>query len=111
MGNKTKELSTNCPNLKGVERRFRGKGRSLNCGIVQARLFVALSRVCRDQFSIASELSLASEPTSAPDISICNYSRLDWLHDEMQVEELPVAVVEILSPTQSVNETISKIET
>ena len=83
---------------------------SFNHGIVQANLIVALNVACRDRFSIASELSLASEPPMTPDVSVCNMRKPDWLHDEKQVAQAPLTVVEITSPSQSVDDFIPKIE-
>ncbi len=84
---------------------------SFNHGVVQANLIVALNAACRDRSLIASELSLASEPPMTPDISICSLRQPDWLHDEVRAADPPITVVEILSPSQSVNEVIPKIET
>ena len=83
---------------------------SFNHGIVQANLIVALNVACRDRFSIASELSLASEPPMTPDISVCNMRKPDWLHDEIHVAQAPLTTVEITSPGQSVDDFIPKIE-
>lgn len=83
---------------------------SFNHGVVQANLIVALNFACRDRFLIASELSLASEPPMTPDISICSLRQPDWLHDEIRVAEAPLATVEIVSPSQSINDFVPRIE-
>jgi Uma2 family endonuclease len=91
--------------------RERGKPMpSFNHGIAQANLIFALNLACRDRFSIASELSLASEPPMTPDVSVCNMRQPDWLHDEPLLAEPPVAAVEIISPFESVDDRIPKIE-
>ncbi len=92
--------------------RERGKPMpSFNHYYVQSQLHVALHAACGDRFIVGGELSLATEPSTTPDISICNFRNPDWLHDEIRAADPPIAVVEILSPSQSVNEIIPKIET
>ena len=90
-----------------------GRGKpipSFNHGIVQTNLIVALSAACRDRFSIVSELSLATDPPSIPDVSVCNLRQPDWLHDELRVSEAPLNVIEIVSPSQRINDLIPRIE-
>ena len=84
---------------------------SFNHFYVQSQLQIALHAACGDRFFVGGELSLATEPSTTPDLSICNFRDPDWLHDEVHASEPPVTVVEILSPSQSVNEIIPKIET
>ena len=92
--------------------RERGKPMpSFNHYYVQSQLQIALHAACRDRYFVGGELSLATEPSTTPDISICNFRHPDWLHDEIRAADPPIAVVEILSPSQSVNEIIPKIET
>ena len=92
--------------------RERGKPMpSFNHYYVQSQLHIALHAACGDRFIVGGELSLATEPSTTPDISICNFRHPDWLHDEIRAADPPITVVEILSPTQSVNEIIPKIET
>ena len=83
---------------------------SYNHGIVQANLILSLNVACRDRFSIASELSLASEPPMTPDVSVCRLRQPDWLHDEIRVTEAPLTAMEIVSPSQSINDFIPRIE-
>lgn len=84
---------------------------SFNHFYVQSQLQFALHAGCGDRFLVGGELSLATEPLTTPDLSICNFRDPDWLHDEVRASEPPITVVEILSPSQSVNEIIPKIET
>ena len=92
--------------------RERGKPMpSFNHYYVQSQLQIALHAACRDRYFVGGELSLATEPSTTPDISICNFRHPDWLHDEIRAADPPITVVEILSPSQSVNEIIPKIET
>ncbi len=84
---------------------------SFNHFYVQSQLQFALHEACGDRFLVGGELSLASEPPVTSDISICSLRQPDWLHDEVRASDPPVTVVEILSPSQSVNEIVPKIET
>ncbi len=84
---------------------------SFNHFYVQSQLQFALHEACGDRFFVGGELSLASEPPVTSDISICSLRQPDWLHDEVRASDPPVTVVEILSPSQSVNEIVPKIET
>ena len=84
---------------------------SFNHFFVQSQLQFALHAACGDRFFVGGELSLATEPLTTPDLSICNFRAPDWLHDDLRASEPPITVVEILSPSQSVNEIVPKIET
>jgi|GEM_PF-2355110 len=79
---------------------------SFNHYYVQSQLHVALHAACGERFFVGGELSLATEPTTTPDISIRNFRNPDWLQDEIRAAGPPIAVVEFLSPYQSVNEII-----
>ncbi len=81
---------------------------SLNHGSIQANLIMELAAF-RKKFRITSETSLALDQwPSVPDISIFPKSELDLLNDEIAVKEAPLCVIEILSPTQSLNELTTK---
>ncbi|OQY59648.1 MAG: hypothetical protein B6245_05590 [Desulfobacteraceae bacterium 4572_88] len=45
-----------------------------------------------------------------PDIALYEKQRIDFLHDKIKAEEPPILLVEILSPTQAVNEITDKFE-
>ncbi len=49
---------------------------SFNHYYVQSQLHVALHAACGDRFFVGGELSLATEQTTTPDISICNFDIL-----------------------------------
>ena len=83
---------------------------SYNHYYVQLQLQYALHSACGERFLVGGELTLATDPSTTPDISICRFRQPDWLHDEVRTADPPVTVVEILSPSQSVNEVIPKIE-
>ncbi|MBI3958930.1 MAG: Uma2 family endonuclease [Chloroflexi bacterium] len=83
---------------------------SLNHSLAQSALIVELSRKYGDEYTILSELTLEMYPAATPDVAI--YPRLspNWLRDEIRKTQPPLLVVEIISPSQSVDELIPKIE-
>lgn len=83
---------------------------SFNHGVLQAKLIVALNDASQDRFLIASELFLGSEPPMTPDVALCNLRQPNWLHDEIRVAEPPLTTVEIVSPSQSINDFVPRIE-
>ncbi len=91
--------------------RERGKPMpSLNHGLVQTFLSAALLRY-RKKYSIVSELSLELDGSSSvPDISIYPKLPMDWRHDHVKKTDPPLTVIEILSPTQSLDSVVKKTE-
>ena len=83
---------------------------SLNHGVVQAKLSFALISACQDQYLVGSEITLATEPPLTPDLIVSSERQLDWLRDEIRVAEAPLTVFEIVTPSQSTNEFIPRIE-
>lgn len=82
---------------------------SFNHAKIQLRIGQQLLNTYEDQFDILSELSLeAPNLPSVPDISIFPAKPSDWLDDEIKVSEIPLTVVEILSPSQTVTELTNK---
>ncbi|MDX2134598.1 MAG: Uma2 family endonuclease [Saprospiraceae bacterium] len=82
---------------------------SLNHALVQSRLIVALSVRYADRYNIASELSLdLFDWPSVPDVSIFPFAPLNLREDVVAVTEPPLGVVEIISPTQSLNSLVEK---
>ena len=81
---------------------------SLNHGTIQANLIMELAKF-RKQFRITSEttLELGKWP-SVPDISIFPKSEMDLWNDETAVKSAPLCAIEILSPSQSLNELTTK---
>ena len=89
----------------------RGKPRPIyNHFFVQTQLQHALRAACGDRYIVGGELTLATEPSTTPEISVCNFRQPDWLHDEIRAADPPIAVVEIMSPSQSVEDIVPKIE-
>ncbi len=82
---------------------------SLNHGTVQANLIVAIANLYRGTYKVISELSLSlSEWPSVPDLSLYAYRPLDLRSDVTAMTEPPLCTVEIISPTQSLNELTDK---
>ena len=64
-----------------------------------------------EKYSIVSELSLELDGQPfVPDISVYPKLRVDWQHDHVKKTEPPLMVVEILSPTQSLDSLVQKAE-
>ncbi len=81
---------------------------SLNHSAIQSNLIMELSP-WRKKFRITSELNLdLSEWPSVPDLSILPKQPLDLDNDTVAVAEPPICVIEIISPTQSLNELTAK---
>ncbi|MBI5916307.1 MAG: Uma2 family endonuclease [Bacteroidetes bacterium] len=81
---------------------------SFNHGTIQANLIMELAEF-RNKFRITSETSLNLDQwPSVPDISMFPKSEMDLWNDEIAVKEPPLCVIEILSPTQSLNDLTSK---
>jgi Uma2 family endonuclease len=82
---------------------------SFNHGSVQANLIALLYAF--KNFRVVSELSLdLTDWVSVPDLSIYNKRPLDFKNDQIKVKEAPICVIEIISPTQSLNELTEKAE-
>jgi Uma2 family endonuclease len=81
---------------------------SKNHGIVQSSLICALMQR-RDEFTVISELSLELDGQPlVPDISVFSKLPVDWRNDEIKLTDAPTWVIEILSPTQAVDDLIKK---
>jgi Uma2 family endonuclease len=80
-------------------------------GIVQARLIIELGRLYENKFIIVSEVSLEIGDFSAtPDIAIYPLIPIDWFEDRVKMNEPPLLVIEIVSPTQGMQEVEHKIK-
>lgn len=76
---------------------------------VQTNLILEIGFHYREQYDLLSELSLELKDwESVPDISIYPKSEADYSEDEIRVTEPPLCAIEILSPTQSLQELITK---
>jgi len=77
-------------------------------GFLQNLLGVLLSQLYSNQFMFIQELSLDSTPPSTPDICIYPKRKLDVRTVAAREKEAPLTTIEILSPSQSVNELMHK---
>ena len=79
--------------------------------IIQNNLGFILNLNYRNKYQFLSELSIEIDGwSSVPDIAIYPKMEIDYLHDEIHVTEVPLCTIEILSPTQSLNDLTSKVE-
>jgi Uma2 family endonuclease len=63
-----------------------------------------------EQFNIHIELTIEINGHDyVPDIAVYEQRGIDFLHDTIKTQEMPMLIVEILSPTQSVREVTEKI--
>ncbi len=95
------ELSTIAPDLSyEIER---GKPMpSLNHGIIQHNIGFELAAF-RKQYRIATEVTLRLDGwPSTPDIIILPKGKVDFHRDQIELHEPPLGVIEIISPSQSV---------
>jgi Uma2 family endonuclease len=77
---------------------------SLNHGTIQANLIGELLHF-KKTYRVISELSLdLSDWSSVPDISIYPRSPLDLQNDVVGMTEPPLCIIEIISPSQTLNE-------
>ena len=82
---------------------------SLNHSIVQLNLGSELRTRYKNRYRIASELSLdLSDWSSVPDICLYPFRPLDLQNDQVAVTEPPLCTIEIISPSQSLNELLYK---
>jgi Uma2 family endonuclease len=78
-------------------------------GYVQSKLISNLDQSYGDKYTLFSELSLQLNTwDSVPDVSIFPIMNIDYSQDEIKVTEPPLCAIEILSPSQSMQELISK---
>ena len=93
--------------------RERGKPTpTLNHAYVQSTLLVELNIRYRKTHTFLSELNItmSERPDAVPDIAIYPKLKIDFLHDITSMTEMPLTVIEIVSPPQSDAEIIAKFE-
>jgi Uma2 family endonuclease len=102
----------NADNKETEYERERGKPMpTKNHGFVQANLIITLSQRYKQQYRIASEVTIGLlQRYATPDICLYPYSPMNMRHDEYPVAAPPLLVVEILSPSQSISELLDKAE-
>ncbi len=77
-------------------------------GVIQHKIGFLLELQYADRFQFPNELSLATTPGSTPDICIFHKRKLDLKTTMAREEEVPITTIEILSPSQSINELMHK---
>jgi Uma2 family endonuclease len=83
---------------------------SKNHSKIEARLSFALISRYDEKYDVFSELSLELNSGKAnPDLAIYPTMQDDWEHDEAKMKIPPITTIEILSPTQPLNEFVEKM--
>lgn len=77
-------------------------------GLLQSKISNLLDKGYGDKFMFPNELSLDSSPPSTPDICIYPKKKVDVKTIAAKEKEPPLTTIEILSPSQSVNELMHK---
>jgi Uma2 family endonuclease len=78
----------------------------------QTRLIVEFAKKYELKYVLFSELTLRlpnSFQDYVPDLTIYEVGKLSMTEEEVQVQEVPLGVVEIMSPSQSLEEMVGKI--
>jgi len=82
---------------------------SLNHSLIQANLIIQLGLLYKNNYRVASELSLdLADWPSVPDICIFPRMPLDLQNDVTAVTQAPLCTIEIISPSQSLTELVTK---
>ncbi|MFM9947548.1 MAG: Uma2 family endonuclease [Saprospiraceae bacterium] len=82
---------------------------SKNHALIQSRLIIALALKYSDLYDFMSEATLeVSGEQKIPDIAIYPKLVFDPLRDEISMKALPLCAIEILSPSQSLDELVNK---
>jgi Uma2 family endonuclease len=84
---------------------------SKNHSIVQGNLTTEINILYRKQFTLMPEIeiSMPEKPNCVPDIAIYPKLKFDFLDDELTMTEMPLTAIEIVSPSQSDNDILKKI--
>jgi len=73
-------------------------------GVLQADLIFLLKLNYQKKYQISSEVSLATTPSSTPDVTIFPKKKLSLKTIKAKEEEAPITTIEIQSPSQSIEE-------
>ena len=76
-------------------------------GVIQRKLSALLDKY-ENQYLIASEVTLNTTPASTPDLVISKKRKLRWKDMEAKEKEAPIATIEILSPSQTIDDLLDK---
>ena len=83
---------------------------SINHSELQTRLGFLLMTAYRQAYSVYTELDFAfASGKTRPDLCIMPKRKVDWLADEIVVQDVPLTTIEILSPEQSLNSLTDRI--
>lgn len=83
---------------------------SYNHSLLQGHLAFLLLSAYRNQYSILTELDFEfASGKTRPDLCIMPKRKVDWLTDEIIVQDVPLTTIEILSPEQSLNSLTDRI--
>lgn len=78
-------------------------------GAIQTKLAVLLNQYS-NKFQFPSEVSLSTNPPTTPDLCIYPQKKLDWRTIAAKESEMPLTTIEILSPSQALDELVAKAE-
>jgi Uma2 family endonuclease len=85
---------------------------SKNHAIIQGNAYFELRNQYNDQFDVLTELSLdLTTGKAVPDLCIYEKTPRNWQVDVIKTKEAPLLAIEILSPKQSLNDIVDKINT
>ncbi len=83
---------------------------SINRAELQSHLSFLLRAAYRQQYSIYTELDFDfAAGKTRPDLCIMPKRKVDWLADEIIVQDVPITTIEILLPEQSLNSLTDRI--
>lgn len=84
---------------------------SKNHALIQVYLIIAMQHLL-NRYSILSEvrIEMPEKPDLIPDLSVYPKLEIDFKHDQTAMNEMPLVAIEIMSPNQSNDETLAKIE-
>ncbi|MEZ0608075.1 Uma2 family endonuclease [Fibrella sp. WM1] len=85
---------------------------TFNHAIVQGNLLFLLKAGHRNTYTILPEINITmpERPDTVPDLAIYLKLPVDFLHDIQSMTQIPLTVVEIISPSQSNDEILAKFE-
>lgn len=81
---------------------------NLTHGVIQTNITFALQLSYREEYMFPSELSLATKPSSTPDICIYPLKTVDRRTTGARESEAPITTIEIQSPSQSLEVLVNK---
>ena len=85
---------------------------NISHSLLEMRLGARFLAQAAGRYLIAPELSVefADKLTLTPDISVLPQRQIDWVREPVHCQDLPILVVEILSPSQGYMSVVEKID-